>query len=234
VRIFVGYHYGPSDTWVKSLVYRMVRAFGHELESGEQLYLGPNIADAIIAKIRGCDALIGVASRRGQPLNGVYGTHQWVQHELATAKAHGKLFVQLREAGIDPQLGILEGAQYIEYDAVDLAECLVKLAEALGQWNLLRSVSPHLVPWEFATAVAPVINSPEFVCQCAVFDTNFDEKSLLPTRIVRTPGGLRAMLKGIPVGHSFKLSARFRNQQWESEVTCVDSPCITMNPMAPN
>ena len=103
MRIFIGYHYGPSDAWVKNHVYRVVKAFGDELESGEQLYLAPNLPQGVIDKIQNSDALIGVASRRDQLANGLFTTHTWVKDELTVARTTSKLFVQLRETGLWPR-----------------------------------------------------------------------------------------------------------------------------------
>lgn len=231
MRIFIGYHYAPSDAWVKNLVYRLVRAFGDEIESGEHLYLTPSLAEGIIEKIQACDALVGVASRRDQLANGLYTTHTWVKDELTVARTANKLFVQLRETGLDPQQGILEGAQYIEYDRTNLGECLVKLAEALGQWHSLRNVPLYLLPSDFAAAVTPLLEASGFYCRFRILDQNYDEKLKADARPVPTPGGLLVMLRGIPRGNFIQIEAGHGNKRWKSDVVSIESPTVTMKPL---
>lgn len=229
VRIFVGYHYGPSDVWVENYVYRLIEAFGDRVENGKHLYLASNLSQGIIDKIHACDALIGIASRRNLQANGQYTTHPWVRDELAVARGASKLFLQLREVGLDSHLGILEGAQYIEFDPSDLKECLVRLTEAIGQWHSMLNVSLHLIPNDFRVAVESVMRLPGFYCNYLLYDAHYEKRNGGTTVIVPKAGGLHVMLRNVPRDYFIQLQAGHGKLRWESELVSVDSPAIHMS-----
>jgi hypothetical protein len=206
----------------------LVKAFGDEVESGEHLHLGPYLADEASKKIKEADALIGVASR-DQKVNGYYTTFPWVRDELVIAKDNKKLFVQLRETELDPREGFLAGAQYIEYDQANLAGCLVKLAEVLGQWHSLADVSLVLLPEAFAKAVAPLLDSDGFYCEFTLYDRLLRKASTGSATIVLVqPGGLRILLRSVPRDHFIQLEAGHGKKKWKSEVVPIDTPMVIM------
>jgi len=229
VRIFVGYHYGDNEAWVKNLVYRLIEAFGDEVESGEKLYKGPNISAAITEKIESCDALIGIATR-DKLVDGYYTTHPWVQHELVAAQQARKLWVQVRETQLDRRQGILEGTQYIEYESTNLPECLVKLAEAIGEWHKPRNPLLYLLPAEFATAVTPLLDRRGFLARYRLLDRNHSEIGPFDTRIVNTPGRLCVKLKDISPEHLIQIEVCFGKWCWKSGWVKGDDNNIFMEP----
>jgi hypothetical protein len=84
MRIFVGFGFNERDRWVKDLVFPLIKAFGAEGVSGEELQ-GEQITDAVRRQIASCDALIGFVTRRDDLGNGRWSTHRWVTDELSHA-----------------------------------------------------------------------------------------------------------------------------------------------------
>jgi prophage antirepressor-like protein len=98
MRIFVAYGYNERDRWVEELVFPVIRAFGDEVVTGEELQ-GEQITDAVIAKIRSSDALIGFLTRRDQiGSSDRWTTHRWVTDEISQAVAQ-RIFVAEVRAG---------------------------------------------------------------------------------------------------------------------------------------
>jgi hypothetical protein len=214
---------------VEKYVHPLVEAFGDEVVTGENLYQGPSVPEAVINRIESCDAMIGVASRYQRQENGYYSAYPWVQGELSAARAAKKVFVQLREQGLDPRMGILEGTQYIEYDSTNLVECIVKLAEALGEWHRQRNVPVYLVPADFAAAISPWVRNGGAKCQFRILDEKFEETMRGEAFIKRTPGGLiEAVLCGIPPGNYIELEVNCKGRRWTSDVQRIDSLPIIM------
>lgn len=223
VRIFVGYRFGVRDEWVPKHVYRLVRAFGSDEVDGENVYLAHSLADGIVGNIiNTCDGFIGVLSKEVQ-------TRPWVQHEIGVARGANKLMVILREKGVFDNLGMLDDKQFIEYDPLDLTECLVRLAVALGQWHAPRSVWVYLLPQGFADAIRQNLNRTGFSSSYSVLNENHEEISQSPVRIVEIDHQMQVKLRGIPpLGRYIQFRAVFGNDVWESDWETVNSRAMTM------
>jgi len=86
MRIFVGYSFNDRDQWIPDLAFRLIRAFGDEPVTGEELN-GDQITDEVINRIGRSSAVIGFATRRQQVAQDRWTAHRWVLDELATAHA---------------------------------------------------------------------------------------------------------------------------------------------------
>ena len=87
MKIFVAFGYNPRDRWIPELVFPIIKAFGDEVVSGEEIP-GQQITDAIIREIRQSHALLAFTTRRDKIGDQErWTTHRWVTDELSQALA---------------------------------------------------------------------------------------------------------------------------------------------------
>jgi hypothetical protein len=217
MRIFVGYHFDPQDEWVRELVYPIIRAFGDEVVTGENLYGQDGLGAAVTARIRRCDALVGFATRRQRANDNHYTTHRWVTDEISQALAFGLKTVEVREQDIDPQGGIASGGQFILYNAEERDRCLVELVEALGQWHRHNLVKLQILPEESATSIALLMDDRHFRCVYQTYEDGAEEPSEERTlRLVPLTGGLFAYVRDVPLGAFIKVRVQCGTHSWDS------------------
>jgi hypothetical protein len=223
MRIFVGYRYGARDVWVPKHVYRLVTAFGSEPVDGESVYNAHTLADGIVdAIINTCDGFIGVVSQE-------VTTRPWVQHELGVARGANKPIIAMRESGVLENFGMLNDKQFIEYDAADLTESLVRLTVALGQWHAPRDIFVYLLPETFAAAIRNSLNQVGFASTYEVLNENYDRIAQGPVRLVEINKQMQAKLRGIPtLGRYIQFRASYGADVWESDWETVNSRTMTM------
>ena len=143
MRIFVAFAFRKEDRWISELVFPLITAFGHTVVTGEDLAgAGQGITDEVKDRIHSCDALIGFTTRRVDEITeqtevaGRWPTHRWVQDELLYASASSKIpVVEVREAGVRDESGMLEDLQRINYEATARDSCLVNIAKVVGWWS---------------------------------------------------------------------------------------------------
>jgi hypothetical protein len=141
------------------------------------------------------------------------------------------MFVQLRDTQLDPQLGILEGSQYIAFDKSKLTDRLVRLAEAIGDWHRVRDVRLFLLPEQFAAAVTPHLQATGFYVQYSLYDRLNNREGPIKTNIVRTAGGLSIVVKGLPTDKLLQVEAGFNGGMWTSAAVDVEVNNIIMTPL---
>jgi len=202
MKIFVGYGYNERDRWVEDLVFPLIEAFGDRPVSGQEIS-GQDLNDGVRGLIKECDALMGFATRRGDPdQNGQWKTHRWVTDELATANAQSPRipFVEIREAGVDPQLGIGTGKAYIRYDERERDRCLLNLVQTIFRWHSeMRVCVFELAPLQLIDAIRDKLGDANLQCSCQLLNTNTgDEKDLPPTKIMQQREGLFIYLRNVP------------------------------------
>lgn len=66
MKVFIGFGYNPADKWRIYLVFPLVKAFGCETLTREEIQ-GQRLSTGVIAKIDECDALIGIMTKRSGP-----------------------------------------------------------------------------------------------------------------------------------------------------------------------
>jgi hypothetical protein len=210
MKIFLAYGYNERDRWVEELVKPLISAFGAECVTGEGSW-SASIPDSVQRKIRSADGLIGMLTRRDPA---THDTHAWVLQELAVARALGRPAVSVREAGVDPQLGMLGDHHQISYDPAARDRCLLQIAQALGdmtassgKWLLL----PQALGEDIRTARA------EAHCEFTVRDGP-DEYSGGPAKLITQPGGTVSVnYTGVPRDALVKLIVRCNGHTWRSE-----------------
>jgi hypothetical protein len=165
MKVFIGYGFNERDRWVEQLVFPLAEAFGAETVTGHELQ-GDQITDAVRTRIRQCDKLLGFTTRRDELSNGKWSTHRWVTDELAHALALTISVVEIREAGVEDQGGIVGDRERILYDGATRDQCLVEIAKVLGRWrretNVLRV--QLLSAGNVKETIVPLYRKPGFRC----------------------------------------------------------------------
>jgi hypothetical protein len=226
MKIFVAYGYNDRDRWIETLVFPIIRAFGDEVVTGEELQ-GDQITDAVRRKIQGSDALVAFVTRRDEISSGRWTTHRWVTDELAHALALGRPVVEVREAGVDDQGGIGGDRQRIVYDESQRDRCLVELVKTLGRWHQARDVQLKLLPETFAQAVFPLLRNPRLRCTYRLL-VDGEETEDFPTRILPITGGLFIRVRGVPPEALLQVHVECEGRSWTSSYESTDALSIAM------
>jgi len=233
MNIFVGYGYNARDRWIEDLVFPLIEAFGHKLITGKEIF-GQQLDEGVRTLIRDSDALIGFATRRDGPnSNQLWTTHRWVTDEIATADAQKPKipYVEVREIGVDPQLGIGAGRAHIVYDENDRARCLVDLAQAIARWNSENRVCElQLVPEAFMRAVAPRLADANLRCTYQIMNPCTGKESAeMPVTIVRRKEGLFIYANSVPLDRFVRLRVSCGGSfLWTSEYQKADTRHVSL------
>jgi len=227
MKIFVGYGYNQRDQWVEEFVFPIIEAFSDEVITGEELQ-GERITDAVQQKIRQSDALIGFATRRGKPDGeGKWRTHRWVTDEIATALAADKPVIEVREAGVDDQGGILGDRQRIKYSKKERDKCLVEIVKTIGKLHRGSKVRLKLLPEEYVRELFPLHRKPELKCSYKYL-LDGKESEYIPMKIRPITGGLFAEARDVPNKALIQIVISYRDKQWYSSFESTDSLAIRL------
>lgn len=223
MKIFVAYGYHERDLWVKELVFPLIQAFGSEVVTGEETYDGPNIPDNVIGKIRRSDALIGFTTRRSSQNNVNWQTHQWVINELAAAFTLKRRVLEVRECGVDPQGGLTQNLQRIDYDETKREKCLVEIVKALGIWHQMDTVKIQLLPEDVANNdLRPLLDDQGLSCKYIIRIGNYEDGPF-DAQIKPIKGGLFLDAPSVPRDALIRISIRYGNRAWASDYESIDS-----------
>jgi hypothetical protein len=136
MRVFLSYSYHAEDHWIEELIVPLIRAFDSTPSDGKGIQ-GERLSDGVKERIARSQALVAFVTKRGKAADaeGWYRTHRWVTDELAYASLIGKAVVEVREAGVDPQGGIVGDRARINYDGNNRVELLLQLTATLARWH---------------------------------------------------------------------------------------------------
>jgi hypothetical protein len=227
MRIFVGYGYNDRDKWIEEYVFPLLVAMGYDIAHGKVVY-GGGLSEEIVKVIRMSDAMIGFTTRRGDPVEGGYRTHEWVIHELSTAAAFSDPripWVEVRESGVMPPGGALDavGAQRIKYAENNRAKCLVEIAQAASRFEELTHITPvRLGPGDIADVIAGLSQDPTFHCECEVL-RRLRQLPAEPVAVLPMKGSLFVQLRGIQRDDLVRISVSARGRVWRSSYESVDT-----------
>ncbi len=224
MKIFVGYGFNrPRDLWVPELIFPIIRAFGDEVVTGEDLQ-GEIITDAVRKSIEDSDALIAFATRRDSSGQDRWSTHRWVTDELTVALTCRKPVVEVREQGVDEQGGIAGDRQRINYDESQRDKCLVEVVKAIGRWHRGSTVKLQLLPEEFVQDIRPSLKQVNLRCTYQLLQPETgsvgDE---IPTTILPMPGGLFVHAKNVPRTSYIRIRVECPGKSWASNFESIDS-----------
>jgi hypothetical protein len=230
MRIFVGFGYNARDSWIPDMVFPIVRAFGDEVITGEDMP-GEVLSEGVIERIRSSEALIGFLTRRGDPgPDGAFRTHRWVTDEISQAIAMKKPVVEVREAGVDAQGGIAADRQRLSYDEGSRDRCLVEIVKAIGAWHRGSRLRLQLLPPEFSKEILPFLNQRDLDCSYSLL-ANDDIVPDLPTRVVPIGQGLFVLLNSVPRNALVQVKVSYRGRTWSSSFESTDALGIQMREM---
>ena len=222
MKVFIAYGYNERDNWIKELVFPMIRAFSDEVVTGEEMQ-GEQITDAVRERIKHSDALIGFATRRGEPHGeNRWPTHRWVTDEIAVALASGKPVVEVREEGVDDQGGAVGDRQRIDYKESERDRCLVELVKTIGRWHSRGSVRLKLLPEECVHELFPLHRKPDLNCSYRLL-IDGEESDKIPMKIRPITGGLFAEATNVPERALIQIDIEYHGKHWFSSFESTDS-----------
>lgn len=227
MKIFVAFGYNDRDKWIPELVYPIIKAFGHDVISGEEIP-GQILSDAVAGNIRRSDALIAFLTRRGESVeHGVWPTHRWVTDELSVAIESRRRVVEVRETDVDQQGGIAGDRQRIEYDENRRDLCLVELVKTIGSWTQNVQVNMQLLPEDFSNEIRPFLESPFLRCTYRLYNDNIISEEI-PTIILPLPGGLSIQALNVQKGALIQVKVMTNNSTWISDYISTGSYSVQL------
>ncbi len=225
MKIFVAYGYNERDKWIPDLVFPIIKAFGNEVITGEELQ-GEQITDAVIREIRQSDALMAFVTRRQKIDETRWTTHRWVTDEISHALAY-KLFVaEIRELGVDDQGGIVGDRQRITYNEKERDKCLVDIVKTLGKWHSNDTVKLQLLPDECVQTIRPLLRNPDLRCTYKILNNDGELSDEIPTTILPITGGLFIHARGVPRLSLIQIRIDCSGKAWTSNFENIDSSGI--------
>jgi len=225
LKVFVGFGYNERDAWIPELVFPLVRAFGCEVVTGEDMQ-GQPLSPEIRRRVEGSDALIAFRTRRGDPdQRGVYDTHRWVDNELTLAIGGDLRAVEVREQGVDSQGGLAGDRQWIEYREDERDKLLVELAKTVGGW--VRIFRLQLLPEAFVNEIRPLLGAPGFRCTYTVLEGS-RESAPRETPVRPIKGGLFVWADGLSDQSLIRVTIEGNGKRWSSDYEGIDSVGINL------
>jgi hypothetical protein len=230
-RVFIGYGYHDRDLWVEKYVVPFVTAFGCTPVDGREVF-GAALSSEVTQQIHSCHAMIGFTTRRDPAGHDAAGnekftTHDWVVQELITALTHTPPipFVEIREQGVVSPGGMIEAANFqrIDYIEADRAGCLVKIAQALQRFRVVRVRLPDTL----VDQIEPLLEDPSFLCRCQIF-RGAAELQPQPFPVLSVQGALCVDLRGIREGDLVKILISAGGRVWRSAYESVDTVDIRL------
>jgi hypothetical protein len=222
MKIFVAYGYNERDKWVPNLVFPLIKAFGDEVVTGEELQ-GEQITDAVLNEIRQSDALMAFTTRRDKEDETRWNTHRWVTDELSSAITYKLPVAEIRELGVNEQGGIAGDRQRITYNENERDKCLVEIVKTLGKWHSSETVDLQLLPEEFVQNIRPLLRNPGLRCTYKTLNSNGDPSGELPASILPITGGLFVRAKNVPRQSLIQIRVECSGKSWSSNFEKTDS-----------
>lgn len=228
MRIFVGFGYNDRDRWIPEFVVPLVKAFGAEVVTGEDLQ-GQQISDEVQRRIESSDGLIAFRTKRGDAdAAGSYRSHRWVEDELAVAIARGVRVVEVREEGVDTQGGLAGDRQWVAYREGERDRLLLELAKTVGAWARSVTVNLQLLPPEFVDEIRPLLRRPGFRCAYTVLEGSREAAPVeAPVRPMK--GGLFIQATTVSPQSLIRVSVEGNGRRWSSDYETVDAVSIRLN-----
>ena len=222
MRIFVAFGYNDRDKWIPNFVFPIIKAFGDEVVSGEEVQ-GEQITDAVIREIRQSNALMAFVTRRDKIDANRWTTHRWVTDELSHAIAFKLPVAEIREMGVDEQGGIAGDRQRILYNESERDKCLVEIVKTIGNWHRGDTIELKLMPADCIQAVRPLLRNPALRCTYQILERNGNMSEAIPAQILPITGGLFVRAKNVPPMSYIQIRVECAGKSWSSEFENVES-----------
>jgi hypothetical protein len=228
MNIFICFGYNENDKWIKELVFPLVTAFDGNVTTGEDL-LGGIISQEVTDRIRKADGVLAFLTPRDEMASGRFTTHQWVRDELTTAIAYKVPAVEIREAKVDPQGGIVGDRQRLEFSVDDKAKLLLDIAKLLSSWRRnFKSRRLFLMPRDIVQDARPYINKNDLKCTYQ-FMTGSTQSEEFEARPFRFGQGLCVDIYNVPSEDSLvQVTIRGPQFEWTSDYESVQLLSINL------
>lgn len=196
MNVFLSFSFRPEDAELVALVERLLASHNARPINGKILG-GQALTPAVMEKIRNCDALISLLTRREELQGGRWRTHPWVRDELNHARALSMPAIALIEDGVDSG-GAFNENEHIPLDRNDPLSAILRLSETIGSWKaeLGRNLKVRLGPDEVAVPLARNGNGGGWRCRYRLGEMGeFSEWQ--DATAVREVGGVFLYLRGV-------------------------------------
>lgn len=227
MKIFLGYGYNQRDEWVETLVEPLVQSFDFDVVSGKGLE-GAVLREEVKSRISKASAAIGLATRRDAKQDGSWTTHRWVSDELTYADGQGLKTLEIREQGVEEQVGLRDGIGRLHFDIAAKELLLVELAQVLQRWRReLSRVRLQLLPADIQRKIVPIYRDPGFECVYRAM-IEAEESEPIKVRPIPLKGGLFIELKDVPLDAAVQVEISFDGRKLTSGFEAIDAPGITL------
>ena len=226
MKIFVGFGFQERDEWIKDLVFPIIKAFGDEIVTGEELQ-GDQITDAVRQKILQSNALMGFLTKREPLGDGKGRTHRWVTDEISVAITHKLPVLEVREIGVEDQGGIAGDRQWVTYDEKARDKCLVEIVKTIGKWHRAGSLKLKLLPEEYVQELFPLHRKQDLRCTYSLL-VEGQTTPEIATKLLPITGGLFIMVKEVPREALIQVHVEYQGRHWISSFESTDSLAIQL------
>lgn len=210
--IFLSFQFNAQDHELVAHVERLVESHRIEVVTGKRLG-GNALTPEIEARIRDCDALVALCTRREQQ-NGHWTTSEWVTREYKIAREAQRPCIAVVEDGVEHPAISLEH-EHLRLDRERTAEMLVALSETVAQWKRvpLRAL---VLPAAISALVAQ--HGSKVRCRYRLMHegklTNWQAAD-----IIGETGGAFTYLRADTNQHLVQLEVSYKQQRWLSPLT---------------
>jgi len=222
MKIFVAFGYNERDKWIPNLVFPIIKAFGDEVVSGEEVQ-GEQITNAVIREISQSNALMAFVTRRDKKNKNQWTTHRWVTDELSQAIVLKLPVAEIRETGVDEQGGIAGDRQRIIYNETERDKCLVEIVKTIGNWHSSATIEMQLLPDEWVQTVRPLLRNPGLRCTYQILEKSGVMSDEIPGTVLPITGGLFVRAKNVPRMSLIRIRVECSGKSWSSNFENIDS-----------
>src|SRR4051794_25123582 len=123
---FVAHSFAEEDRQVVERVSQFLSKLGVTCDSGQRAE-PRSVSEKVLERLLAAELFVGVFTRRDQKPDGTYSTSPWLIEEKAAAIHAGKRLLLFVEAGVEKEIGGLQGDyEYIGFNRADLADALIR------------------------------------------------------------------------------------------------------------
>jgi hypothetical protein len=224
MKIFVAFGYRNEDAWIKTMIFPILRAFGSEEITGEDLY-GIDLGQGVLNRIHDSDCLIAFRTRR-DPIGGStdFTSHTWVEQEVAAGLAKNLRVLEVRETQVTPG-AMVQNLQRINYDAQRREDFLIEFVKAMGVWHRDSVERPQLIPEELSKLLWK--NRTTATVTYKIRRDNregADQKA----EYFAQAGAMYVVLKNVRRGDLVCVRVSAGGEMWESQFTNIDDLLIRL------
>jgi hypothetical protein len=130
--VFLSFSFRDPDRQWASDIQNILAGFRLQVITGEHLG-GRVLSEEVKSRIRRCDGLIALLTRREEIVGGGWTTHEWVKDEINFARENNKHAIALVEDGIDVS-GLQASHEYIKFDRNDIDKAFLNLIKDVSEW----------------------------------------------------------------------------------------------------